>query len=748
MSNGDTQKMPWEKKYNLSTAPAPVPATKAGGGLMPWEKTYAQPKAKATTPTAVAPPPRRAEQVENTPQAKAAQEANKAIQSWRPRWDRPEEILKDPTWYGRSARYAGGEAIGAGKAAAGVAVGSMKMLHDVASALNPFEGYSRPLGEPQMQVLKDVGEVGKGTLDVAKALWDLIRHFPEAETDPEKFGTTIAQAAMVVDGGAKLAETFGKAFPQATPSAIASGVAAGTKKYVNAIMNTTAVEDAYLHKGGVDIAENHILRATKDAKVTEDVLINNLISKIGNDRSIDPVTEYNDIQTSIAQNVKTHESLPPALKEVMDYGNRPPGTWTWEQVKQLKSKIGAAMMSTSGPMKTVLTQSYDRLRGDLRGVAQRYSFGLAEDFDAYHKLEVNRRKSFDIIKVAEDIVNDNAPGSKMAHALKDNAVTKEVIDSLKSYGLDKKAVLKYAKKANGLLRGREGSGQSLFRYIYRVNPGMALAIPAVIAGRAVGGYIGGLALGGTVGFLANHLVRSARAAMLPLDLLEHALDSRRWQTKIGPVQGPMQAPPQPPPQLPPPTTTAPAAGGGAAPQGTLPMAPAPMPAQLPASAPARLPAPAQAQLPAPAPAPTPSEPKVTKVTEGEAGREAGKRAGTTKETKLARQAKARERVAAKRAEKGPTALGGGGKLLSGGGKGDAAREAQEVANIQRKMGSPVFDVSKLQIPELEEHLRQIAPKEFKDLQAIRKEKGITDEEYIAGLRVELLYALEELGNKE
>src|SRR6267154_3209752 len=171
------------KKKGITTPESAVP--KPSAQAAPAEKP---PEAKPVSP-----------KQETTPQAIHAQQLQSQIARWRPRWDTPEQTLKDPDWYGRSLKYAGGELIGAGKAGLGVAVGGAKFIHDIASALDPIEGYDRPLGEPQAQVGRDVVDMGKGVLDIGKAAWDLVRHFPESASDPEKLGSTITNAAMIVD---------------------------------------------------------------------------------------------------------------------------------------------------------------------------------------------------------------------------------------------------------------------------------------------------------------------------------------------------------------------------------------------------------------------------------------------------------------------------------------------------------------------------------------------------------------------
>src|SRR5271169_3989896 len=78
------------KAKGIGAAPAQAPAAK----LPPTEPA--------------APPVSAKEAPKSTGQAadQGLESAQSSLMRWRPRWDNPAEILKDPTWYGRSAKYA------------------------------------------------------------------------------------------------------------------------------------------------------------------------------------------------------------------------------------------------------------------------------------------------------------------------------------------------------------------------------------------------------------------------------------------------------------------------------------------------------------------------------------------------------------------------------------------------------------------------------------------------------------------
>src|SRR5207245_8371511 len=203
-----------------------------------------------------------------------------SISRWRPRWDDPSKVLTDPHWYQTSGRYLAGEALGAGKAVSNVAVGGSKIIHDLASVIDPTENYQRGVFTKEgtaTQVGRDVVDLGKGIFDTGKAAWDLVRHFPEAESDPDRFGQNITNMAMTVDGAIKGAHSAATAL-KIDPVKAATSAYEFTKEYPKALLQKRALEDAYVHTKGVDVAQKFVKSVGEASKHVEEHI--NALSKI------------------------------------------------------------------------------------------------------------------------------------------------------------------------------------------------------------------------------------------------------------------------------------------------------------------------------------------------------------------------------------------------------------------------------------------------------------------------------------
>jgi hypothetical protein len=140
-------------------------------------------------------------------------------------------------------------------------------------------------------------------------------------------------------------------------------------------------------------------------------------------------------------------------------------------------------------------------------------------------------------------------------------------------------------------------------------------------------------------------------------------------------------------------------------------------------------------------------PEVKKIAPGVTGREPGKQPGITRDTKMARNAKAAERAAKNRQLKGVAGAGGGGKELTGGGAGSKAIEMREAEEAQRRATSPDYNLDAMQIPQLEEALQKFSPPAFSGLQKFRKLKNLSEAEYKAALVQLNIRALETRGLK-
>lgn len=677
--------------------------------------------------------------------------------SWRPRWDKPDQILQDPEWWRRSLRYAGGELIGASKAGVTVVMGGAKMLHDIASAIDPFEGYERGDYSAQEQVAQDIKGVGKGMLDVGKASWDLIRHFPEASADPEAFGNTVTNAAMIVDGAVKGSQAIAEMLKK-SPQQAARMSARANSGVPSRFFRRKAFEDAYVHTKGLEVAKklNDASKAVHDEVKLHAEGISSQIDKAIPTGVVDASAESAIIAKEFADVVKTPEGKHPVLQQmVADAKKTAPGQWSWEKVRQFRSNVGRSINKTTGPQKVVLTKIYQDLTNKLGGTATQY--GLGDSWKHYNELESKVSRQFgDLL----DDVHEAQSGKEVAQKLsKDQALTQEMSNNLKKYGLDPQEVSKFIKDSKRIMDSQGKWRGSLFRMAY----GTPAGVPIMLAARAAGApWLESVAAGATVGYAFTHIINLARAMKLSPDVIEHILSERELPGKMPVSTGTFPgAAPTGLPGLPAPAPTpgAPPAVPGASYRGLNVPSPtakvaAPVPQLGEGAAAARMikeplkqaPEASQAALiedmQKAAAEGTPEEKAVAKqrlkemgvperterfVEKPEAvGREPGAKPGTTRESAIGRRTKARERVAKGREEAGRT-------------------HQAEIADAQARAQARDIDVSKLQIPEMEEALRERNPNAYNGLQKLRKAKALTDPDYQEALRYYLIEDFENRG---
>jgi hypothetical protein len=735
------------------------------------------------------------------------------LQESRPRWDRPEEILKDPNWYGRSARYIGGEFIGVGKAGVGIVSGGAKLLYDIGQVglqtFRPFQDVEEKLKE-QKHLGEDVKGIGKGFVDLGTIAWDMIRHFPEAEADPEKFGSTVLQTALTVDGGIKLAKGVAtklneRAYGQNAPAQGGKyGIDAPkidvneairvahnlSNKAPSRLLRTTAFEDAYVHSKGIDIGKKFAKAETeinKEIKLHSAGIASQIDTAIPSG-VIDASTEASSIFKDFDEVVKAPEKAHPSLSNMIkDAAATAPGQWTWEKVRQFRTNVGRALGTVKGPQKVVLTRTYVDLTKKLRDVTKKY--GLEDSWNKYNELE---RKTSQQFSETLDSIRDAQSGHEVASRLsKDKALTSELARNLSKYGLDYNEVMKFVKDSSRITSTRGFKNKTLFRLAY----GTPTGAPVMIASRLAGApWIAGLGAGAAVGLATSFLVRKVRALRLSPEIIETVLSERELpgktplsKIKLPPEEEPPTAP-TPKPKLLGPKEQPKLPSGGVVEETKTPLADEvaktkqageelsglldevakkrirkyPLEEQHAEinkignfvkdkikaignfkadhlnwdESPELVRRQDELQKELTVLEKKYGEAKDTlisktltvKVPEGTRGTELGP-TGRTRETKLARQAKARERVATTRAEKGPTALGGGGKEISGGGAGEAAIRAREAEEAQKRAGSPHVDISQVGVPELEEALNGLNPKLFRLVQSTRKTKSLPIDEY-------------------
>lgn len=706
-----------------------------------------------------------------------AQSEMEAISRFRPRWDTPEAILQDPTWYGRSFRYLGGELVGVGKAGATVAVGGAKIIHDIASALDPQESYERPLGEPQAQVGRDVVDVGKGIIDVGKATWDMIRHFPEASADPEKFGNNIVNVAMLVDGGIKLSKAVSEGMSK-SPKANVKSVEAVTKAHEftsgtpSRLLRRKAFEDAYVHAKGLDVAKK-VTKAGKAiheevkahaegiAKQIDSRIPSGVVDAAGEAATI--LKEFNDV-------VKTPDKAHPVLVQmVRDAAATSPKLWSWEKARQFRSSVGRALNKVQGPQKVVLTRVYKDLTTKLGGAAKQY--GLEKSWGHYNELSSKLERQFgDLI----DDVHNAQSGQAVAQKLgRDLALTNELAKNLSKYGLKHSEVFDFVKTAKRVLKDKNVFNRTLFRLVYGSPAGAASMIMMRLAGAP---WMAGLGAGALVGAASTYLIGLARVLRMSPDIIEHMMKERelpgRMKVDTGVFPEGEGETPEGTPQLPDgkPGMEGFQTGKGAA---AARMAEEPPKQSVEASKAALL-----SDLRKAAEEGTVVEKVEAKRRLAEMGKTVNPpKFGTREEVlgiaakkehieedpsehlrhphdaeeedtevvpkkipegvhgkgKLAEQAKARERV--RKPKKTKT-----GEPVPEGAERSAHKNVEEAHARARAQG---FDVSELQIPEMEEFVRDKNPTAYRGLQKMRKAKGITDEMYSEALKYYILEHLEE-----
>lgn len=732
-----------------TTKEAAVSFFKKRGILSPESPKYkaAAPVAGATPPAAAA-PPQTGPKPESTYGQKMDIEARQEmsdIAKYRPRWDDPAQILQDPAWWGarRSFRYLGGELVGVGKAGATMAVGGAKLLHDIASALDPIEGYKRPLGDPQAEVGKDVVDIGKGIIDIGKASWDMIKHFPEAQTDPQKFGETVTNVAALVDGGMKLSKAVSEGMSK-TPKANVNPTKALTKAHEftsgtpSRLLRRKAFEDAYVHAKGLELSKK-ITKAGKAiheevkthadgiAKQIDGVLPTGVVDAAGEAATI--LKEFKDV-------VKTPDKAHPVLVQmVRDAAATSPKLWSWEKARQFRSSIGRSINKVEGPQKVVLTRIYKDLTSKLGEAAKKY--GLGKSWDHYNELSRKIEQQYgDLI----DDVHNAQSGQEVAQKLaKDVALTSEMSGKtgLSKYGLSHAEVLDFVKTAQRVLRNKNFFNKTLFRLVYSSPAGAATMITMRLAGAP---WMAGLGAGALVGAASTYIVNLARALKMSPDVIEHMMQERELPGRMKLDEGTFpegeETPETPPePKALPPTgeseielrrrLTGPGKPPAAPlePQGgrlTRPASEAPLKQAKDADA-KTLAAEREKGLAA-MKAEGKATPEVSKVEPGVHGK-----------GKLAEQAKARERVRKPKKDKE-------GKPVPEGAGRSAQKNVEEAHARARAQG---LDVSQLQIPELEEFVRLKNPTAWRGLQKLRKAKSVPDVEYKAALEYLALEHLEE-----
>jgi hypothetical protein len=478
--------------------------------------------------------------------------------------------MKDPTWYGRSGRYFGGETVGLTKAGAQVLVGGAKLAYDIGNALDPLEAWKS--GDAWSAVGKDILGTVKGAKsgvdalgEVVKAGWDIAASSwgggdPASHADPVKFGEAVGNAAMTVDGAANLTRLIeGRiAAAQAPETAIrgtsellgpgaeawqaakktqaksaakleASTTVGKIKAHpiASAVFRKKAVGEAYIDQTPIQMGRD---TATADKAVRNEIEThaNSLSSQIdkkypqGSIKADDVKTKLEASLTEevAAPKLKSAKGQPvvtrhPVIQQLMlQIKKTSPGMWTFEQTRQIREMLGRSLDYLEGPDKAVGVQAYieftDRLKASAKASGLEKTWnqynGLAKD---YYQLYANM---IDDMKHAQS-------GKEVFNVLKkDPARTSRLAHGLARYGLDYNKFMKRYNRGVRIMSMQDATNRTAFYYANRLGGGLVATVGLRAAGAT--GYeamIGGFSLG----LAMNQAVNIARALQLTGDMNWH-----------------------------------------------------------------------------------------------------------------------------------------------------------------------------------------------------------------------------------
>lgn len=436
---------------------------------------------------------------------------------------------------------------------------------------------------------------------------------------------------------------------------------------------------------------------------------------------IDAQAEATKIQQSLADVVKTPEKVHPRIQALLkDALDTSPGQWTFAKARQFRSSLGRALSSLEGPQKAVGSEVYADLTKKLSDTASKYK--LEASWKQYNTLESQFHQNYG--DIAHTIM-DASHGEEVYNALKKSeGLRKRFTENLGKYGLNPDEVEKYVTSTGKYIK--DVTGGTGTKSMWRLAHGSPAGAVATITGMTMGaGWMPSLAMGAFVGYTATELTNAIRAAKLPPEVLEKILEKTSLPGKMDLPKGvfpkggdePVTPRPTTPPvkqsPTPKPTPAKPKTLQGVSFSKEPPKAATVVTESTPSVKPNVEEAPK-------------TEPKVTKVPEGQHGT-----------GKIADQAKARERVDKLRKEKGSTAAGGGKLEVTGDDAAGKAMKAKEAAQALSKVNSHSIDVKTMQIPELEEALKN-APadlkEEFAGLRKMRATGDIDTGVYLEGLR--------------
>ena len=567
-------------EYNVGRLSKGAPKTQASkGGAAP---APAAPAPTVTPKTAVAPPQAAPQPTHADMIKQQAESASQQIESWKPQWADPRNIMKDPTWYGRSGRYFGGETVGLTKSGAQVMVGGAKLVYDVANALDPLEAYKHgqqwgSVGEDVIGLGKGVGQGLQSINDVLKTGWDVITGHPELHADPIKFGEAVGNAAMTVDGAIKLSEGLAaglikremaktgvkstaefqgqgadamkvvkaqEAAKAAKANAVeAKNVAAKIKANptTSALFRKRALGSTYIDQTPIQMGRD--LKGPYDAVKREiDTQAKSLSDQIDKKYPQGSINA-DDVKNNLLQGLK-EEVATPKLKTAPRGATKPtvvrdpivnqmllqakavaPGMWTFEQVRQLREMVGRSMQYLEGPEKKVVTQAYIDLTNRLAGTAKKA--GLEKTWNQYNGLSREFYQNYE--NIVDDIKHANSGKDIFNILRRDPALTSRMAHSFARYGLDYDKFMQRFNRGNRILKVEDAGNRTMFYYANRLRGGLGATIALRVAGAP--GYEATMA-GFALGVASNYVADTVRALALTGDMNWHIYNEMLLRGKM------------------------------------------------------------------------------------------------------------------------------------------------------------------------------------------------------------------------
>lgn len=412
--------------------------------------------------------------------------------SWEPESPfSPSAISRTPTALGRSTRYLLGEGQGVANAVGGAVEGAGQMIRDLPA--NPTD-------------IVGMVNSGRNLWNLAKGVWQTIAAPFKFETyaDPEKFGSEVANAAMLADSL--------KAPIKAVSESTVSQMLRDSNLRANMDLAASAIRDSY-HEGlkqtaqtAMNAADSHISRLVRGINSSD---VADIRSRGLNKAGIDTkpfqggLIEAEGIYRQIGQKMPGADMVADELKNLGD-------RITFEQAKQLRTDIGTARSYATGAQKAVLSKSYGDLTDAMRNRAE--ELDQSEQFDAYNKIHETLQKYRNDEVIGKLLTTDNSGNFfEILNNKSNQAKIARFQKDMEEYGMP-----------NNLLRSSYPAIQRIHEYLQKPSANgyfgvfrnatqhPLVGLPTYLVARRFGGFIPGIIAAGKVaGGLDNLALRAA-----------------------------------------------------------------------------------------------------------------------------------------------------------------------------------------------------------------------------------------------